>query len=672
MNKQRVSAPTPEEVLRRYWGYESFRPMQREVIEQILAGRDVLALLPTGGGKSLIYQVPALVEEGVCIVVTPLIALMKDQVDRLRRQGISALSIHSGLSKRQIEVALDNCTYGDVKLLYVAPERLASSSFQLRLRMMKVSMVAVDEAHCISQWGYDFRPSYLRIAQIREVLEGVPIMALTASATELVCKDIMKNLGFKTPNVYRGDFSRPNLSYVVRFTEDKMGMMRNVLRSVDGSAIVYMRSRGGCENVAKMLSMAGQSAMYYHAGLPHAERSTIQDEWQRGIYRVIVATNAFGMGIDKPDVRVVIHYEPCDSLEGYYQEAGRAGRDGVRSYAVLLIAPDDLWSVRQSIEKEFPSLDLVKQTYDQICSTIGVVYGEGSLRSHKFDVRAFCRANKIYSKTFESVVKLLEMNGYITLIDEFKQPSRVMFLVGRDDLYRVRITRQELDGIILALVRLYDGLFSDFRPIYEPDIAEVSGYTLERVKELLKDLVRLRLIQYIPTNRSSMIYLHKDRLKKRELYISPVTYKYRKQLYQERLGNMIKYFDNRSVCRSRMLSSYFGVDESKECGVCDICLERRRAKQGYKYKDVITLRERILVTVGDRSQPPIHLKDLVAEIRTPKQIFFEEFNRLTREGLLEMDGGCLIRRAEGFELRLGEDEGREEQKEKKKRFFGLF
>ena len=446
------------DVLRRYWGYSEFRSVQERIIRAVLDGRDTLALMPTGGGKSLTYQVPTMAREGLCIVVTPLIALMKDQVDRLRSLRIPAVAIHSGLSPRQLDIALDNCVYGDVKFLYVAPERLASEAFRLRVVRMNVSLIAVDEAHCISQWGYDFRPSYLRIAELREKLPGVPVLALTASATERVAEDIQFHLKFAEQHVVRGDFRRPNLSYSVRHTDDKNEQLMRLLQHVAGSGIVYMRTREGTEQLAATLCDAGISAAAYHGGLGHAERAARQEDWLRGKVRVMVATNAFGMGVDKPDVRFVVHYSMCDSLESYYQEAGRAGRDGLRAYALLLVASDDADRITRRFRQEFPPLEQVKEIYERVCSYMQIGIGDGAGASMLFNIYDFCAREHLYAGTVQSALKLLEQNGYLTLTDVRDNPARVMFCVSRDDLYKLRVRRDDLDHFIRTLLRLYNGV----------------------------------------------------------------------------------------------------------------------------------------------------------------------------------------------------------------------
>ena len=621
------------EVLKRYWGFTEFRPVQERIIRSAMAGRDTLALMPTGGGKSLTYQVPGLAQPGLCIVVTPLIALMKDQVDRLRARRIPAVAIHSGLSPRQIDIALDNCVYGDVKFLYVAPERLATEAFRLRVERMKVSLLAVDEAHCISQWGYDFRPSYLRIAELREKLPGVPVLALTA--TKLVAEDIMRHLRFAEPHILRSSFARPNLSYSVRRTDDKNGQLLRLVQNVPGSGIVYVRTREGTEQVADMLRRQGVTAAAYHGGMGHAERSLRQEEWVAGRTRVMVATNAFGMGIDKPDVRFVAHYTMCDSLESYYQEAGRAGRDGVRSYALLLTSPDDGGRIIKRFEQEFPPLEKIKDIYEKVCSYLQIGIGDGAEASFLFNIHDFCAREHLYSGTVQSALKLLQQNGYMTLTDAQENPARIMFCVSRDDLYRIRVQRDELDHFIRTLLRLYNGVFTEFRQIDEGEIATWSGYTVERVKELLKRLWQLRVIRYVPSNRSPILFMNEERLPRADLYISPDTYKRRQELMRERFEHMLDYAANETRCRSAVLEAYFGEGDPAPCGVCDICLARRRAAKQKSADAAGNAAESLRKEVLERlAQGPADPRELADGFPGGVQRTGEVIRQLLDEGLL--------------------------------------
>ena len=631
------------DVLRQYWGYEEFRPMQEEIIRSVMAGRDTLALLPTGGGKSLTYQVPTLAREGLCIVVTPLIALMKDQVDNLRRRGVQAVAIHSGLSPAEIDRLLDNCVYGTVKFLYIAPERIGTELFLMRVAKMNLQLIAVDEAHCISQWGYDFRPSYLRIAELRRAHPEVPILALTASATELVTRDIMENLQFPEQNLLRGDFLRPNLSYSVRQTDDKQGQLLRLVQNVPGTGIVYVRTREATEQVAEYLRSEGITAEAYHGGLAHAERSIRQEEWIQNRVRVMVATNAFGMGIDKPDVRFVVHYTMCDSLESYYQEAGRAGRDGKRAYALLLASEDDPQRIVRRYEQEFPPLEQVKDIYEEICSYLQIAIGDGAQTSHLFNIFEFCARNHRYEGMVESAIKLLQLNGYITLTDAQDNPARVMFMVSRDELYRIRVNRNELDPFIRVLLRLYNGIFNDFRPINESEIATWSGYSVERVRELLKRLWQLRVIRYIPSNRSPILYLHEERLPREDLYIAPETYRRRKELIEERFEQMLHYAQNEEQCRSTVLDHYFGGKSDIACGICDICLRKRReekARRGEKQADEATLREQIIATLqANPTEPHALLQGLKASPERASELL----RQLLKEGLITQSGEGLLK-----------------------------
>ncbi len=619
-------------ILRRYWGYDTFRPVQEEIIRAVLAGRDTLALLPTGGGKSLTYQVPTMAREGLCIVVTPLIALMKDQVDRLRKLGIRAAAIHSGLSARQIDVLLDNCVYGDLKFLYVAPERLATELFRARVMRMKVSLLAVDEAHCISQWGYDFRPSYLEIGALRERLPGVPVLALTASATERVTEDIMQQLRFDEPHLLRGSFARPNLSFSVRHTEDKNGQLLRLVRNVAGTGIVYVRTREATEQIAQLLRDEGESAVAYHGGMAHAERSLRQEEWIAGKTRIMVATNAFGMGIDKSDVRFVVHYSMCDSLESYYQEAGRAGRDGGRAYALLLVAPDDADRIVHRFEQEFPPLERVKDIYEKLCSYLQVAVGDGADSSYLFNIYDFCRREHLYEGTVQCAVKLLQLNGYMTLTDAREHPARILFTVSRDELYRLRLRRDELDPFIRVLLRLYNGVFTEFRPIDEQQIADWSGYTVERVRELLRRLWQLRVIRYIPANASPILYLNEERLPRADLYIAPETYRRRKELTRERFEQMLRYASNESECRSEMIERYFGATESRPCGRCDLCLARRKAAKKAAAED--SLREIVLERLLDAPTDP---RTLAAALPGSPEAASEVLQRMQEAGEIALD-----------------------------------
>ena len=622
------------DALKKYWHYDSFRPMQREAMESVLSGRDTLVLMPTGGGKSIIYQLPTLVSDGLCIVVTPLIALMKDQVDRLRRMGIPAVAVHSGLSSRQIDIALDNCVYGDVKFLYVAPERLSSEMFRLRVDRMNVSLLAVDEAHCISQWGYDFRPSYLRIKELRRLIPDTPILALTASATPQVAKDIMTQLAFAEPNVLQTSFLRPNLSYSVRETDDKEGQLLRIINNVPGCGIVYVRMRNTAERVANFLVEQGYSASFYHGGLPNAERSMRQDEWVSGKTRIMVATNAFGMGIDKRDVRFVVHYTMSDSLESYYQEAGRAGRDGERSYAVILMASDDNNRIVDLFEKEFPDIQLIQSVYHELCSYLGVAIGDGKEASFVFNIYEFCRHIKLPIVTVHNIIKLLQLNGYMTLVEDCEHPARVMFTVTRDELYQIKLHSDKEEEILRSILRLYTGIFNEFRPIDEMEIAAQSKHSHADVHDFLKRLWRANVIRYIPTNHDPLIFLDEERLPARDVYIAPATYSHRKQLMLERFNHLLHYANEEQTCRSQIIEQYFCDKMSEPCGICDNCLARKKREKS----NSASYKTQILALLATE---PMTIKELIAKIKGNEQSIIEVIRQLTDDGTISAEDSKL-------------------------------
>lgn len=622
------------DTLKHYWHYDSFRPMQKEAIESILSGRDTLVLMPTGGGKSIIYQLPTLASDGLCIVVTPLIALMKDQVDRLRRMGIPAVAVHSGLTNRQIDIALDNCIYGDVKFLYVAPERLSSEMFRLRVDRMNVSLLAVDEAHCISQWGYDFRPSYLKIKELRRVLPNTPVLALTASATPRVATDIMEQLDFAEPNTLQSSFLRPNLSYSVRNTEDKDGQLMRIVKNVEGCGIVYVRMRSTAESVAKYLIEQGESASFYHGGLPNAERSIRQDEWISGKTRIMVATNAFGMGIDKSDVRFVIHYTMSDSLESYYQEAGRAGRDGKRSYAVILMSATDNSRILNSFEKEFPPITLIQSVYHELCAYLGVAIGDGKEASFVFNIYDFCRRIKQPIITVHNIIKLLQLNGYITLVEDCEHPARMMFTLSRDELYGIKLQNDKDEEILRTILRLYTGIFSEFRPIDEMEIASASKHSHTDVHDLLKRLWRTNIIRYIPTNHDPLIFLDEERLPARDIYIAPATYAHRKELMLERFNYLLHYANSGEECRSRIIEQYFCDKMSEPCGICDNCLARKKREKS----NSANYEQQILSLLATE---PMTIKEVVAHIVGNEQAIIEVIRHLTEQGKISAEGSKL-------------------------------
>lgn len=631
-------------ILKRYWGYDSFRPLQLDAIKSIASGQDTLVLMPTGGGKSIIYQVPTLASTGVCIVITPLIALMKDQVDRLRKHRILAEAIHAGRSHREIDRILDNCIYGDVKFLYISPERIDSEMFRVRCARMDVALIAVDEAHCISQWGYDFRPSYLQIARLRDLCPNTPILALTASATPKVAEDIMYRLRFDKPNIKRMSFARSNLSYVVRHTEDKREHLLRIVNNVSGSGIVYVRTREKSETIAQFLQQNGITADFYHGGLGFLSRNLKQEQWINGQNRIMVATNAFGMGIDKADVRFVIHYDICDSLEAYYQEAGRAGRDGKPAYAVLLVSDDDPSRAGQRLRLEFPPLDTIRAVYEKLFNYLQVAIGEGKNRSFSFNIHDFASRMKLYPPTAVNALKILQQNGYLILTDETDNPPRIRFIAQRDDLYRMRVIRRELDHIITVLLRQYSGLFSDFIPIDEQEIAHLSGYQIEHVRELFKQLWQLHIIRYIPGNRSPILMLTEERLPEENVRIAPESYKLREEIAREHVDAIFRYANNQDKCRSLVIQHYFGEQSATPCGRCDLCLERRKNRTT---APETTNRNQIRTLLLERlKKADLGVKQLAENIPFPIDTILAEVSALIEEDKIieDLNGKLRINR----------------------------
>ncbi len=566
-----------EKLLTKYWGYTAFRPMQREIIDSALSGKDTLAILPTGGGKSLCFQIPSLAKPGIAIVVTPLISLMKDQVQNLKARGIKALAIYSGMTFHEIDVALDNAIYGDYKFLYVSPERLRTDIFLARVAKMEVNFIVVDEAHCISQWGYDFRPDYLLINELRNVVGGnVPFIALTATATERVAEDIMETLQFKEKNLLRSSFERPNLAYIVRECENKLGNVVKVCESIPGSGIVYVRERKKAEEIAAFLKTQGVDADFYHAGVGKEMRSEKQDRWKKGNLRVMVSTNAFGMGIDKPDVRFVCHIDLPESLESYFQEAGRAGRDGLSSKAVLLWNKTDLVRLKRIFQVSFPPLEYIADVYQKMFMYLGIAYGDGEGTTRKFNLIDFAKHFKLHSATAYYAIKYIELSGYWSVTEEIDNPSRIMFSVSRDDLYRIQLSDPGMDSFLKALMRIYPALFSHLVSIDEEYIAKVIRQSDKEVKRMLVELSRMRVIDYIPQSRSPLIFVNNERLTPDNLKISKKYYEERKENFGKRLRAVIDYVSHlvdkeNPPCRSRRLLKYFGQAESSDCGVCDIC-----------------------------------------------------------------------------------------------------
>ena len=570
-----------QEILKQYWGYDDFRGIQREIIESIGSGHDTLGLMPTGGGKSITFQVPALAQEGTCIVITPLIALMKDQVDNLRRKGIKAAAIYSGLTHEEIIITLENAIFGAVKLLYVSPERLSSELFQTKLRHMKVSFITVDEAHCISQWGYDFRPSYLQIAQIRKLVPNVPVLALTATATPQVVDDIQAKLVRESNttsdfNVFKMSFERKNLAYVVRHADDKIGELIHILKSTKGSAIVYARSRRRTKEYAEIINEAGISATFYHAGLDASVKDQRQREWQDNKHRVMVATNAFGMGIDKPDVRVVVHVDCPDSIEAYFQEAGRAGRDGLKAYAVLLYNNSDERKLQKRISDSFPEKDYIRQVYEHLAYYYQIGVGSGYGHTFEFNIDKFCHNFHHFPIQVDSALKILQRAGYIEYTEEQDNQARVMFTVSRNDLYRLENNSPNEDKIITALLRSYGGLFTDYNYIDETYLASITQLQPQQVYLTLKSLSQRHILHFIPQKKTPFIRYTQRREDKEYIQLMPEVYEERKSQFAERINSMIRYATSDSICRSRQLLRYFGEKNDHNCKQCDVCLSQRK------------------------------------------------------------------------------------------------
>ncbi|MCF8222268.1 MAG: RecQ family ATP-dependent DNA helicase [Bacteroidales bacterium] len=561
-------------ILTRYWGHTHFRPLQEELIKSVGEGIDTLGLMPTGGGKSITFQIPALASPGICLVITPLIALMKDQVDRLRGMEIKAQAVHSGMTREEIDIALDNCIYGDYKFLYISPERIRTELFRKRVASMNVNLVAVDEAHCISQWGYDFRPSYLNIAEIKQYIQGeVPILALTATATSKVVDDIMDKLGFRKKNVLKASFERKNLIYLVRKVEDKNEYLLSTVSKVKGSGIIYVRSRKKTREIAQFLVANNIAADYYHAGLKREIKDKKQNAWSSGNPRIIVATNAFGMGIDKADVRFVMHWDIPDSIESYFQESGRAGRDGKKAWAVQLYYESDVKRVRDRVEAKFPAVEYIKNTYELLCNFLQVPVGSGKNVVYDFNLAEFVTKYRLSVTQAYNSLKFLQRENYIELTEELNNPSRVHFTVGRDDLYKFQVANASLDGFIKLLLRSYTGMFSEYVAVNEEYLSKTSGLSRDMIYQFLKKLAGHNIINYIPGKKTALVIFTEERLDKKSLYISPDNHRNVKEKYLERLEEIIKYISSQTRCRASMLLDYFGQD-SVRCGMCDICMSR--------------------------------------------------------------------------------------------------
>ena len=642
--KRKSRFETPEEVLQYYWGYSEFRPKQREIIDSILAGRDTLGLLPTGGGKSITFQVPGLMMRGVTLVVTPLIALMRDQVEHLKERKIPAVAIHSGMASFEIQRTLDNAILGAYKFLYLSPERIASPLFRSILPQLKVSMIVVDECHCISQWGYDFRPSYMRVAELRSWLPKAPVLALTATATKLVAEDVMRILHFPEPNIIQRSFLRPNVAYVVRHTGDKAATMLRILSGVPGTSIVYCRNRKRTEELAEYLRGEGITADAFHAGLTHAERNERQRRWMAGEVRVMVATNAFGMGIDKPDVRSVIHWMLPSSPEEYFQEAGRAGRDGEKSFAVALVDKRDPMLVRRRISEEFPPRQFLSEVYDQLTSFLGIGMGEGYLRTFLVDIERFIKLNKLPPIYTMSAIRLLDTAGVWEYRDKEDQHSRLLFTIDREALYNNASLSPASDSLIQFLLRRYTGIFTEYVFIEEDTIARALNCTVETIYLMLVDLSRSNIVHYIPRSSLPKLFLLTRREEGRHLLVSREVYEVRRERLAERIEAMIAYASAFDTCRSQLLLRYFGEEESAPCGMCDVCLSHRKGSP----TSSISLSEAVALLQKESEAliPKEGLLPLVSwreQSRVPSSLFFEALQQLLARGRVILDGdSCRI------------------------------
>ena len=629
-------------ILKQYWGYDRFRGIQEDIIDSISKNKDTLGLMPTGGGKSITFQVPALAKEGMCLVITPLIALMKDQVQNLKKRGIKALAIYSGMSRQDIIITLENCIFGNYKFLYISPERLDTEIFRTKLRKMHISMITVDESHCISQWGYDFRPAYLKIAEIRELLPDVPVLALTATATPEVVKDIQARLQFRHKNVFRMSFERNNLAYIVRKTENKTAELLHILRSMPGSAIIYARNRRRTKEITELLNNEHITADFYHAGLDDATKDIRQHRWQSGESRVMVATNAFGMGIDKPDVRIVIHMDLPDSIEAYFQEAGRAGRDGQKAYAVILYAKSDKTTLHKRILDTFPEKEYIRDVYEHLQYYYQMAMGDGLDCVREFNIEDFCRKFKYFPVPVDSALRILTQAGYLEYTAEQDSTSRILFTIRRDELYRLREMGEDMDRLIQAVLRSYTGVFTDYTYINEASLAICTGLTRRQIYEMLVHLAKLRIVSYIPHKKTPYIIYTRERVEAQRIHISPEVYEHRKARYETRINAMLDYVTNDTVCRSRMLLDYFGERNEHNCGQCDTCISLRSKPGASEQPDRKTLCAKVCGILSRESLTPA---GLLKQLPMDKELLTEILHRLLDEGkIIAVDGILQIKK----------------------------